>query len=247
MSRRFSDEPINLIDRIPSREQISAARPSKRSWGRAVLESGAACVRGLAEGVAQLRRFGRMVCMVSSDGVVSGQAFLARAKAFLVHAKPFLVHTKERATAVTRTAAVRFSHSYDRLAEWIANLDVAVPPVPPTRYPQAAVPSETVPPVPPGTAVSAQLQELAELRASIVSQQQEIAHVSVQLQELKALVVSQQQVLVFLGKELEATQPPSVATVTSAPAKRARVIRTKPGAKEKKLPSKGAQKPSLNL
>ena len=239
MSRRFSDQPVNLIDRIPSREQISAARPSKRSWGRAVLESGAACVRGLAEVVAHLRRFGRVARAVSSDGMVSGKAFLIRTKAFLVR-------TKERATVVTRITAVRLSHSYDRLAEWIANLDVAVPPVPPTRSPQPVAPPETVQTVLP-EAYSAQLQELAGLRASLVSQQQEIAHISVQLQELKALVVSQQQVLVFLGKELEATQQPSVATVASAPAKRARVIRTKPGAKDKKLPSKGAQKPSLNL
>ena len=35
MSRRFSDEPINLIHRIPTPEQLlEAARPSKRAWHR---------------------------------------------------------------------------------------------------------------------------------------------------------------------------------------------------------------------
>jgi hypothetical protein len=70
---------------------------------------------------------------------------------------------------------------------------------------------------------------------------------SAQIQELKALVVSQQQVLMFLGKELDTTQVPSETAVASAPAKRARVIRTKSAAKEKKSLQKGASRPSLNL
>ncbi|MFO0705855.1 MAG: hypothetical protein U0412_03290 [Nitrospira sp.] len=56
MSRRYSDAPINLIARIPTPEQISAARPKKRSLGQAVMESGAACVRGLADLGAHLYR-----------------------------------------------------------------------------------------------------------------------------------------------------------------------------------------------
>lgn len=49
MSRRFSDQPINLIHRIPTPEQLSAARPAPRSFLQAMLESGAACARGIAE------------------------------------------------------------------------------------------------------------------------------------------------------------------------------------------------------
>ena len=56
MSRRYSDAPINLIARIPTPEQMSAARPKKRSFGQAVMESGATCVRSLAELSAQLSR-----------------------------------------------------------------------------------------------------------------------------------------------------------------------------------------------
>jgi hypothetical protein len=56
MSRRFSDEPINLIHRIPTPEQLSAARPSKRSLAQVLMESGAACMRGVGELCAPLSR-----------------------------------------------------------------------------------------------------------------------------------------------------------------------------------------------
>ncbi|MBH0177448.1 MAG: hypothetical protein HP491_06190 [Nitrospira sp.] len=42
MSRRFNDEPINLIRRIPSPEQLSSARPTKPSLGQKLMETGAA-------------------------------------------------------------------------------------------------------------------------------------------------------------------------------------------------------------
>lgn len=142
---------------------------------------------------------------------------------------------------------VRLSHTYERLAEWIANLDVAVPPVPPSKTQQVAIPLESTRPVPAEQLSGGRTQELAELKASILSQQQELAHVSAQLLELKALVVSQQQVLMFLGKELDAPPTVSVATASSAPAKRSRVARVRSTGKEKKAPPKGASKPSLNL
>ena len=59
MSRRYSDAPINLIARIPTPEQISAARPKQRSFSQLLVESGATCVRGIAELVAQCQRLGR--------------------------------------------------------------------------------------------------------------------------------------------------------------------------------------------
>lgn len=49
MSRRFSDQPINLIHRIPTPEQLSAARPAQRSFMQAMVEGGAACIRGVAD------------------------------------------------------------------------------------------------------------------------------------------------------------------------------------------------------
>lgn len=49
MSRRFNDEPINLIRRIPSPEQLSSARPTKPSFGQKLMETGAAVARSAME------------------------------------------------------------------------------------------------------------------------------------------------------------------------------------------------------
>lgn len=234
MSRRFSDEPINLIDRIPSPEQISAARPSKRSFGQAIVETGAACVRGVAEVIDQFRRLGRIARTAVCGGARSSDSLLGR--------------TKARVVAGIRTLASRCFRSYDRLAEWIANLDVTVQPVRPVSPPPSGMPAEA-PPTGAAMGPSVRHEELAELRTYLLTQQEDISRLSAQLQELKSLVASQQQVLVYLGKELESTQTqaPAVTAAASAPAKRNRVVREKPVAKEKTTPRKSTQKPSLNL
>ncbi|MBH0196585.1 MAG: hypothetical protein HP494_13575 [Nitrospira sp.] len=56
MSRRFNDEPINLIRRIPSPEQLSSARPTKPSLGQKLMETGAAVARSAMELFAQPAR-----------------------------------------------------------------------------------------------------------------------------------------------------------------------------------------------
>jgi len=247
MSRRFSDEPINLIDRIPSRAQISAARPSKREWGRVLVESGAACIRGIAEAAAHVRRLWRAVHTVSNESLDSRKSWPARAQEGAARARRLAVDAKARFMTGSRTAAERAFHAYERLAEWIANLDTTMPPVAHPRSLQPGGSPETARSLTVEAKLSARNPELAELKASILAQQQELAHMSAQLQELKALVVSQQQVLVFLGKELDTTRASSETAVASAPPKRARVVRTKPTVKEKKSPQKGASRPSLNL
>lgn len=227
MSRRYSDEPVNLIHRIPSPEQISAVRPSGRSLGRAIVETGAACVRGLADLVARLRRLGRAVRAAVRGDAVSRDAWSGCLAARVIHR--------------ARTATAACARAYDRLAEWIAHLDVSVQPVQPAVAPRVeTVPAPTVAP--------ASREETVELRTLILSQQQTIAHLSAQVQELKAMVVSQQQVLLYLGKELEATQAPTVAA-SLAPSKQSRAMREKPivKGKDKTMPRKGMQKPSLNL
>jgi hypothetical protein len=231
MSRRYSDEPVNLIHRIPSPEQISAVRPSRRSLGQAILETGAACVRGLAELFAQVRRMGRMVRAAVRGDAVSRDASLGRMAA--------------RVADGVRTAAAVCSRAYDRLAEWIAHLDISVQPIQPTVAPRVETAPESAP------VKSAELsrrEDTSELRTLILSQQQDIAHLSAQVQELKAMVLSQQQVLLYLGKELEATHAPSLAAAL-APGKQSRVTREKPivKGKDKTMPRKGVQKPSLNL
>jgi len=247
MSRRFSDDPVNLIDRIPTRAQLSAARPPQRAWARTILESGATCARGVAEAMAQVRRLWRLLFTASTEERPSGSSSFASAKAALSRSAEFLAQTKGRVVTGTRNARVRFVQAYDRLAEWIANLDAAVPPTASAKLQPTGMPGESASLMKLGTQIRPQFQELADLKTAFLSQQQELAHVSAQLQELKALVVSQQQVLMFLGRELDTNQASSVTTAASSSAKRARVVRAKPGPKLKKPPHKGASKPSLNF
>ncbi|NGZ09906.1 MAG: hypothetical protein CV088_11050 [Nitrospira sp. LK70] len=72
-------------------------------------------------------------------------------------------------------------------------------------------------------------EEVAELRACLVGQQDEIARLTSHIQELTSLVSSQQQVLVHLGEELEAGTFSTTSTGTAAATvKRSRIGRKKP-------------------
>jgi hypothetical protein len=74
-----------------------------------------------------------------------------------------------------------------------------------------------------------QSEEVAELRAFLVGQQDEIARLTSHIQELTSLVSSQQQVLVHLGEELEAGTFSTTSTGTAAASvKRSRIGRKKP-------------------
>ncbi len=78
-----------------------------------------------------------------------------------------------------------------------------------------------------------QSEEVAELRAFLVGQQDEIARLTSHIQELTSLVSSQQQVLVHLGKELEAGAFSTTSTGTAAASvKRSRIGRKKPADNE---------------
>lgn len=75
-----------------------------------------------------------------------------------------------------------------------------------------------------------QLEEVADLRACLVGQQDEIARLTSHIQELTSLVSSQQQVLVHLGKELESGSFQATVSNGSAAStiKRNRIGRKKP-------------------
>ncbi len=214
MPRRFSDEPINLIHRIPTPEQLSAARPLKRSFSQAIVESGAACVRGMGEVLAQIARVGGM-----AQTAVSTKA-----------ASP---------SCLDQYAKEPMTGSVERLDPGSGKSEVV------DHRNQAMAPSyregEVTPPESGAVPAAVQPEEVAELRAYLLSQQQDIARLSAQIQELKSLVVSQQQVLVYLGKELEiGSLSPMAAGVASAPAKRNRPVREKPGMKDKAVSRKDA-------
>lgn len=127
MSRRFSNDPINLIDRIPTRDQLSAARPPQRAWGRTMLEYGAACARGAAEAVARCRRFWHQLRTTSREQQVAIKAGWLRAKAAGSRFAERAAHTRIQVASNAHAARLKVTQAYDRLAEWIAKLDAAVP------------------------------------------------------------------------------------------------------------------------
>jgi len=232
MSRRYSDQPINLIARIPSPEQMSAARPKQRSFIQLAMESGATCARGIADMVARLHRLGRSIGAPIKDRQ-AGSVFLDQSNGPVV-AKP---------QSATGTAYL----SDDRLARWNALLDATVPHIESAERTPESIPVQAVPPA--AAIKSAPLDEVVALRVELLAHQQEVARLSVQLQELKSLVGSQQQVLVYLGQELEAQQlPMAMAAAQAAPsAKKARVMRAKSAGKELSASRKVSRAPSLNL
>jgi hypothetical protein len=233
MSRRYSDQPINLILRIPSPEQLSAARPKQRSFVQLVVESGAACVRGLTEVAAQLGRLGRSIC--SSPGERSpGRSSLGRAG--------------EKVAGVAQTVTETISQSYDRLAGLVAGFDSTVLPVQESSANQDSISTPDARRIGP-VAESASLDAVAALRGELAAHRQEVIRLSAQVQELKSLLGAQQQVLVHLGKELETQQMPMAmaAAMAPPPARKTRVVRAKSGAKESSASRKVSREPSLNL
>lgn len=218
MSRRFSHEPINLIHRIPSPEQLSSARPSDRSWAQMIVVSGKASVRAFAGLFLQVTRWGRMVRTM----VGAKTAFQSGLD-------------EHRNEPIAGTLA--------HLPEGLETSDVVQP------KKQAVVArhgEEEVKPPPAAMLDGVQQEEVAKLRAYLLSQQQDIARLSAQIQELKSLVVSQQQVLINFGRELEVSSLSSIAAGgASAAAKRNRPVRQKSGMKDKAGAQQDVPKPSL--
>ena len=107
------------------------------------------------------------------------------------------------------------------------------------------------------TPTPVQSGEVADLRACLVGQQDEIARLTSHIQELTSLVSAQQQVLVHLGKELETGEFSATSNGTAAATvKRNRVVRKKPTVGEAQthpqgndhpFPPQDTEGPSLNI
>ena len=107
------------------------------------------------------------------------------------------------------------------------------------------------------TPTPVQSGEVADLRACLVGQQDEIARLTSHIQELTSLVSAQQQVLVHLGKELETGEFSATSNGTAAATvKRNRVGRKKPAVNESQahpqgnehpFPPQETEGPSLNI
>jgi len=238
MSRRFSDAPVNFIYSIPSPEQISSARLSKRLFGYTLVEIRTACARSVAKILPHLRRWRRIVhTAVSGRTALSG--FSPR-------------QITEQAGGNMRNHTTRYFRSYDRLAKWIGNQDLTELSVRPATFPAFEILDKSPPKV--SAAVSSiQQEEFVELRTYALNQQEEFSRLSAQVKTIQSVLVSQHQLLVSFGKGLESNQiqVPTMTPVASAPAKRNRVAPKKSRVKKKgihyKKIKKIVQKPSQNL
>jgi hypothetical protein len=219
MSRRFSDEPINLIRRIPTPEQLDAARPVKRSFGEKLAGRAASFVRSVVERSAQILSPRRAEATTESNAVTEEEPYQFQSEPVVPESE-----ASDRAINAAEAKGPGFEEAAASTSgKWPADTSAAA-----------------LSPVQP--------DEVAELRAYLLSQQQDIARLAAQIHELKSLVLSQQQVLVYLGKELESGPlSPLTGGVASAMAKRNRAVRHRPVMKEKAIAEKDdPQRPLLN-
>ena len=219
MSRRFNDEPINLIRRIPSPEQLSAARPTKPSFSQKLMDTGAAFARSAMELFAPPAR--------------QEPSATVPTEAAMPHAGPAEHDASDHSLVGESNGEPILSHQAQTVMPFARQATGSKPPAPPVGH---------------------HVEEVAELRAYLLSQQQDIARLAEQVQELKALVISQRQVLVYLGKELEtSSQSRMTGSIASAVAKPERPIRQKVVVKTSEIKEKAvaqdknAMPSSLNL
>jgi hypothetical protein len=218
MSRRFSDEPINLIHRIPTPEQLASARPLNRSWGQVIAETATTYVRTAVGMLAQVTGIRRMRQAKGEADSGSNDRL------------------GELSAAPATDNPARFDAGVGAKESTVIDQPIEAASDPRSQEDVSLLQSVS-------TSTLVQPEEVAELRAYLLRQQQDIARLSVQIQELKSLVVSQQQVLVCLGKELESRPvSPLMQGVASAAPKRNRPVRQKPMVKDKAA----AQKEDLN-
>jgi hypothetical protein len=221
MSQRFNKEPINLIHRIPSQKQIEDARPVPPPYGQFLLDAGAACWRKIVDLFTNMIRY-------EDDKSSSVRS---------------TVHSLgDQIDSAGMQGATEQGHMTERRATTVVEgyaqeADGVLVDQKPMAQQTAATPAFVHP------------EEVAELRAFLLRQQEDISRLSTQIQELTSLVSSQQQVLVHLGQELEAgTFSVTVGGNAASSVKRSRIVRKRPGIKESQpIPHQESEGPSLNL
>lgn len=236
MSRRYSDAPINLIARIPTPEQLSAARNHKRSFGEQVKESAAASLRRMAERVQQV---GETVASVFR-GKQTEAADIPQADEPMCDE----IVSVEHPSAVSSESLDLVLSGMDE-AQAVGPSDAPAVPAPQPLVTVAFTVPEPGEPVPEPVS----LEEVVALRTELIAQRLEVARLSLQLQELKSMVGSQQQVLMYLGQEMETQQMPIPAAAALAPPrpKKPRVARATSSTTTASGSRKAAQKPALDL
>lgn len=211
MSRRFSNEPINVIRRIPSPEQLDAARPVKRPLGKKFGKTAASLARSVGELLGHIR----------SQRTIAG---LSEPHAALQDGM------EESPTGISEVIC----ESSDQAVRVVAPR-LAMPRE--TAHPESK-PYQVnhVPDAPP----SIHPDELAELRGYLLKHQQDIVRLTARIQELTSLVMSQQHVIEYLGKEMGIVPESCCAGgVASAIAKQNTSCRPGPMTNEKEVGSEG--------
>ncbi|MCP9469711.1 MAG: hypothetical protein NNA31_06890 [Nitrospira sp.] len=174
MSRRFSDEPIRVIRRIPSPEQLDAVRSAKRPAGAKFGEAAASFARSVAERLASVTSARPSAGKKESDSVFQGPPDEAPNEHGADEREPIEQVPDHLAMAESRGAAVEPADDKPGAA-----------PVNPTAESSAVQP-----------------EEVAELRGYLLQQQQDIVRLASQMQELKSLVLSQQRLIERLAREV---------------------------------------------
>lgn len=236
MSRRYySDAPINLIARIPSPEQISAARAVPPTFRERLKESGASFLRRLAELGDRVKGLGRA----------------RRAEESRPHCEPVTPTDAELLQDLESVEVpdLPCNPVLARVQPVAAPTPVVASPSTPVALPDAPLPlaftaSEPVESVEPAEQ-AASVEEIRMMRTELLVQRQELARLSAHVHELQALVASQQQVLMYVGQELEQLHVPVVAA--AAPPKKPRASRAKSTTAAGAGSRRAAQKPMLNL
>ncbi len=228
MPRRHNYEPINLIHRIPTPEQMDAARtvgPSfSQTFGRVLARAGGVCWRKAIDLLKYVARY-------QDDAMKATR---------VPRALP-----PPRGYVDNAEVSFRPEAHGQRLNGMNGNGRAE-----PRIHPTVILPREeqTSSAGYAGSSVEARPEEVAALRSYIVGQQQDIASLTAQIRELKSLVASQQQVLVHLGEELETGSFQTVSSRSaSAVPRRDRVTRDKPITNDNSIPHTEADGRSLNL
>jgi hypothetical protein len=224
MGRRFNDGPINLIRRIPSPEQLDAARPTKPTFGQMLSQKGAAFIRSAMEAF-------------SSQPKTEGQSD-SQDQHGASH-DPF----NEEQTCLAPAVQCRPDEGWDRNVQPHVQRQTALS--------QSADVAMASPPSGPAASGVSYEEEIVELRTFLLRQQQDIGRLAAQIQELKSIVLSQQQALQYFEKESEVTsasfREERVASALTQGNTLVR-IRQKPVVKKKAMTEKDSPtRASLNL
>lgn len=224
MGRRFKDEPINLIHRIPSPEQLDAARPAKATFAHMLSQKGAAFFRSAIEAFSSSLETVRQ-SESQANQAASGDRFDEPGSDLAPESECRPDRGRARGVEPQEQHGASLSQSAKAAG----------------RPPESVCRDSGV----------SYEEEIGELRTFLLRQQQDIGRLTEQIQELRAMVLSQQQVLLCFEKESEAMSASfREERVASAVAKGNTLIRIrqKPVANEKAMAEKNSPtRASLNL